>query len=113
MFQAVTSARQVFQTGRTKAIQWRMSQLKALYSMLETYESDICEALRKDLGRHPKESYAFEILGVKNDIATLLKRLPDLVKPERVPGHGIMNIFDRCEVRRQPYGVVLIISPWN
>ena len=81
--------------------------------MFEECEKEICDALYKDLRKHHKESYTFELLNVKNDVALFLSNLKSWTRPEKVSGQGLVNLLDKCEIRREPLGVVLIIGPWN
>jgi acyl-CoA reductase-like NAD-dependent aldehyde dehydrogenase len=109
----VEQSQKTFSTGKTKDIAWRKSQLKALYKLLEENEKEICDAVHKDLRKPNRETYMFEFVNVKNDICLFLSNLESFMKPERVPGQGIATLLDRCEIRREPLGVVLIIGPWN
>ena len=43
--------REVFNSGRTRSVEWRKTQLKALVKMMDTEEERFCEALKKDLGK--------------------------------------------------------------
>jgi aldehyde dehydrogenase (NAD+) len=78
--------------------------------MCEDNERELCDAVFKDLKKHPRETYAFELAQLKNDLALFIKNLSSYMAPEKVPGNGLINIFDYCEVRREPYGVALVIG---
>ena len=84
MQQLVNQLRSNFNQGKTKSLDWRVSQLKALYQLLQAHESDICEALFADLKKNPRESYCFEMVSVKNDIVLFLNQLHSFMKPEKV-----------------------------
>ena len=45
--------RRVFATGRTRALEWRLEQLRGIERFVEERESEIAEALAEDLGRSP------------------------------------------------------------
>ena len=49
----VAQLRKSFNADRTRPIEWRIDQLKALHRMYEENESIFCEALEKDL-RKPR-----------------------------------------------------------
>ena len=78
--------------------------------MLEERETELCEAVRRDLKKHPRETYSFEVAHIKNDLVLFISNLSNYIVPEKVSGNGIMNILDRCEIQRQPYGVALVIG---
>jgi hypothetical protein len=42
-----------------------------------------------------------------------LENLDDWILSEKVDADPIIFMTDQVEVRRQPFGVALIISPWN
>lgn len=46
-----------FNLNQTKNLSYRLQQLKKLKAGIKTYEPQINEALKKDLGKHPFESY--------------------------------------------------------
>lgn len=58
--------KQTFRNGRTRGVGWRKAQLRALLKLLEEKEDEIFEALRKDLGKHPVESYRDEVSFQRN-----------------------------------------------
>ena len=72
----------------------------------------IMEALHKDLHKAPFEAYATEIGIVKEEIRYTLKHLRGWAKPKRVPT-PITQFPSRSFIYSEPYGIVLIMSPWN
>ncbi|KAI9100530.1 Aldehyde/histidinol dehydrogenase [Phlyctochytrium arcticum] len=108
----VDQVRQGFATGITKSVQWRKQQLLALYQMVQDEENAICEASRLDLGRCPAETVMVDVMVMKNEVVEAIEKLDEWTKPERVYP-GILNATDRCEIRREAYGVSLIIGAWN
>ena len=46
------------------------------------------------------------------DLMKGIKDLPKWVKPERV-STDLLNKFTKCEIRKDPLGVILIIGTWN
>lgn len=47
--QMVSDLRTVFRSGRTRAFEWRLQQLKGLLSLMEENQDKLCDALYKDL----------------------------------------------------------------
>ncbi|MBE9079444.1 aldehyde dehydrogenase family protein [Romeria aff. gracilis LEGE 07310] len=103
--------RQFFATGETRSRAFRQTQLSRLKAAILDYQAEILAALRADLRKPDFETYATE-LSVVGDIDYALKHLKGWMRPSRVsvpltlqPAAG--------QVRSEPLGVVLIISPWN
>lgn len=53
--------RDTFNSGKTREISWRKSQLQAILSLLKERESDIFKALNQDLGKHHVEAFRDEV----------------------------------------------------
>ncbi len=101
-----------FASQQTKPIAFRAAQLRALLGWIKTHEDDILAALQQDLGKHPYEGYLTEVVVVKHEISYLLRHLRGWTRPRRVPC-AIGQIPGRCRVYPEPFGAVLILSPWN
>ncbi|XP_008781593.2 aldehyde dehydrogenase family 3 member H1 [Phoenix dactylifera] len=108
----VAELRETFRSGRTRSLEWRAAQLKALVRMIEEKESDIMGALYADLAKPQLESYLHEISLVKSACSFALKQLKRWMKPEKVPA-SITTFPSTAEIVSEPLGVVLIISAWN
>ncbi|KAJ3070809.1 Aldehyde dehydrogenase, partial [Quaeritorhiza haematococci] len=109
----VESAREVFESGVTQPISWRKKQLRGIHNLLTEKESELCDALYKDLRKSRAESIMCEFIGTKEEAILAHGKVEEWTKPQRVPGIPMVNSVDVCEIRRQPLGVVLIIVPWN
>lgn len=113
MFDIISGLRDTYQSGKTKSLEWRIGQLRAIYGFLVQHEQELSAAIFKDLGKCHRETYIFELLQVKNDIALFSKELRRWMAPESAAGQGLFTILDSCQLRREPYGVVLVIGAWN
>ena len=108
----VTQQRLYFNKKNTLAFEFRKSQLLKLRKNILKYENDLKEALYKDLNKNETESYFAEIGQVLNEITFLLKNLKKLMKNKRVKSH-FFDFPSKSYTSPHPYGVALIISPWN
>ncbi|MEJ2627500.1 MAG: aldehyde dehydrogenase family protein [bacterium] len=101
-----------FNTGKTRDLSFRLDILKKLYDIIEVHESEIMTALYKDLKKGETESYTSEIAYVQKEIKYIIKSLKKWNKPEKfsVP---LINQPGKSYIQYDPYGIVLIISPWN
>ena len=53
-----------------------------------------------------------EVTLVLNDLTTMLNSLEKLAAPQSHP-KDMLNTFNSLHVQAEPYGVVLIVAPWN
>lgn len=81
--------------------------------MLKENETALVDALHKDLGKPCFESLFTELGLITNEIAESLEHLEEWSKPDIPGGVDVAYLFDERIVRKEPYGVVLILGPWN
>ncbi len=101
-----------FRTGATKNLDFRLQKLRELQEGINRFESEIVKALGKDLGRPATESYTSEIFIVLQELKLAIKKLKKWAKPVRVKTPLLLQP-GRSFTIDEPYGVVLIIGPWN
>ncbi len=104
--------RAYFSKGECKSVDFRIRQLKNLRQWICEHEQEIMSALHQDLNKSPFESYATEIGIVKEEIKYTLKHLRRWAAPKRVKT-PITQFPAQSFVYPEPYGVALIMSPWN
>ncbi|KAK6150580.1 hypothetical protein DH2020_015512 [Rehmannia glutinosa] len=51
--QSLSGLKRTFRSGKTRGVEWRKAQLRALLKFLAENEAQIFEALKQDLGKHP------------------------------------------------------------
>jgi len=108
----VGALRAHFETGATKSLSWRLSQLDALEHLLMEREQDILDALRADLGKPATEAFGSEIGLPLSELRLTRKKLASWMKPERVRT-SFLAMPGRSYIYKEPLGVTLIIAPWN
>ncbi|KMT21144.1 aldehyde dehydrogenase [Clostridium cylindrosporum] len=108
----IKSQDEFFKLGRTRDIDFRISSLIKLKNGICRYEDAIFDALKRDLGKSKAESYMTEIGFVLDEINFVIKNLRKWSKPKRVKT-SISQIPGKSYIYREPYGKVLIMSPWN
>ncbi len=104
--------RAFFASGTTRDLSYRGEQLKRLRSMIIDNEAAIYDSLAKDLGKPAFEVYGGEMGIVIREIDFALRNIGYWAKPKKVStlmAHQPASSF----IVPEPYGVVLIISPWN
>ena len=112
MHEIVENQRRFFQTHVTRDVEFRIRALKKLKKTIRDWEPRIAEALHADLGKSAAESYMCEIGLVLGSLSDTLKHIRKWSKPRRVSA-GLAHFPSSCQVEADPYGVVLIMSPWN
>lgn len=109
----VDKQRQFFKTGKTLDVSFRIEQLNKLKNAVIKYEDEIKLALKNDLGRSEIESYLLDIGTIILEINETIKGIRKWSKP-KTKLSGLVcfpSIFTK--VYRMPYGVALIIAPFN
>lgn len=110
--QMLLAQRSFFAKGECKDVEYRIRQLKKLERWIRTHENEILEALYQDLNKSAFEAYATEIGIVKEEIRYALRHIRRWTAVKRVPT-PITQFPAKSYVYPEPYGVVLILSPWN
>ena len=90
----------------------RKKVLLTLKEAILTYEDQIYTALREDLGKSDFEILTTEVGFVIQEINNALHYLRRWIRPKRVKG-SLLTFPSRNRVVYEPFGSVLIVSPWN
>ena len=101
-----------FKTNKNQKIKSRINYLKKLKRVIDVNENLIFEALHKDLKKPIFESFASEILMIQKEIDFFTKNLKALSAPVKVSG-SLINFPSQDYIISEPYGNILMISPWN
>lgn len=110
--QIVENQRTYFYTGATLPLSHRIEALKKIQSYILTHEAEIGKAIRKDLGKSDFESYMCETGLVLSEITYMLKHIRSFAKEKSVLT-PLAQFHSRSFKKPSPYGVALIMSPWN
>jgi aldehyde dehydrogenase (NAD+) len=110
--QIVENQRTYFYTGATLPLSHRIEALKKIQSYILTHEAEIGKAIRKDLGKSDFESYMCETGLVLSEITYMLKHIRSFAKEKNVLT-PLAQFHSRSFKKPSPYGVALIMSPWN
>lgn len=108
----VNKQKAFFNLNSTKDIYFRIEQLDKLKNIILEYEDLIIDSLYKDLGKSPFESYSTEIGMVLSEISHAQKNIKNWSKVKKVKT-PLTNFKAKSYIYPEPYGNVLIISPWN
>ncbi|KAL4705571.1 hypothetical protein ACJJTC_006899 [Scirpophaga incertulas] len=110
--ETVQRARDAFNRGVTRPVEWRRQQLENLLRLYKENRQGMIEVLRQDLRRSKMEAALLEVDFLINDLINTLHNLDKWIKPEK-PSKGLVNILDEVVIYNDPYGVTLVIGAWN
>jgi aldehyde dehydrogenase (NAD+) len=101
-----------FRSGKTRDIKYRKDALRKLRDSIRRHEKDIYRALNKDLNKSSFEAYATETGIVLHEIRSMIRNLSrwGWGKAVTTPLFAFPSL---SRVMPEPFGRVLIISPWN
>lgn len=108
----LADVRKVFDSGRTRDLQWRLEQLRGIERFVEEREPAIAAALAEDLGRSPAEAWLGDIASTKGEAVYARQHLKKWMRRRREP-LPMAQLPGRAWVQYDPLGAVLIIGPWN
>jgi len=108
----VAAQRRYFESDATKPLAMRQAALTRLLQAVAHNEDAIAQALHKDLGKDPYESYITETSLAADEIRFARSHLSCWMRPRRVLP-SISQMPADCQVISEPYGVTLIMAPWN
>ncbi len=108
----VTNQRKYFMSGATRPVEFRLDALKKLQSALRKDERELFDALRSDLNKSDFESYMSEVGMVLDELHFHIRHLSKWAKPKHVKT-PMAQFHAKSFVIPEPFGVALILSPWN
>jgi len=109
----VLKQKEFFQSGVTLDVSWRIKQLKKLRDAIKKWEPQMCAALAQDLGRSEAEAFLCDIGSVTLELNEMIKGLRRWARPETHFSGFLCFPSVITKVYKRPYGVTLIISPFN
>ena len=108
----IAAQRVYFDGDRTKPLAFRLAMLERLETQIREQENAILAALRLDLSKSRAEAYMTELALVYGELREARQNLRIWARTERVRG-SLASFPAKNYVYREPYGVVLILAPWN
>ncbi|MED1113871.1 aldehyde dehydrogenase [Bacillus paramycoides] len=108
----VNKQKEYFYKGHTRSVEIRKSNLQKLYDGIQRFEDEIFQALKIDLNKSIHESFTTEIGYVLKEISFQMQHISSWSKPKRVRT-ALTHFGSKGKIVPEPYGVTLIIAPWN
>lgn len=101
-----------FAQGSTLSVDFRIGALRRLRSAIQAHEGEINAALKQDLGKSGFESYMCEVGLTCSEITYMIGHVRRFASERTVPT-PLAQFASRSYTKPSPYGVTLIMSPWN
>jgi aldehyde dehydrogenase (NAD+) len=102
-----------FSTGVTRSYEWRIEQLDRMARLLGENENALQQAVAKDFKTASQEQ-VFETLACLGEVEFQKSQLKDWMAPIEAPvPKALAATGHRGIIYRDPYGVVLIVGPFN
>jgi aldehyde dehydrogenase (NAD+) len=102
-----------FATGVTRSYEWRIDQLDRMGRLLEENEAALQQAVAQDFKTASQEKI-FETFACIGEVAFQKSQLKDWMAPVEAPVPQALSVTGhRGVVYRDPYGVTLVIGPFN
>ncbi|MCD7954320.1 MAG: aldehyde dehydrogenase [Lachnospiraceae bacterium] len=108
----VEKQRTYFASGATLNVEHRLNAIGRLKSCIRKYEDEISDALKKDLGKSPSESYMCETGLTLSEISYMQRHTRSYARDKTV-WTPLAQFCSHSFIKPSPYGVVLVMSPWN
>lgn len=108
----VEKQREFFAKGKTRKLTYRHEALRRLKASIRAHEDDINAALYADLGKSPSETWMCETGMTLGELCYMDKHMDRYARPHRVMT-PLAQFHAASFTVKNPYGVVLIMSPWN
>lgn len=107
----ISNQRAYFREGHTRSVSSRQEILRTLKKAVEAYYEPLMEAVYADFKKPAQEAMA-EIAMVLEAIDKAIRELPSWTRPKHL---SVPLMYQPASARSvpEPYGVVLVIAPWN
>ena len=104
--------RACFLSGATLDVEGRIAALNRLRAAIVAHEQEINAALKADLGKSASESYMCEVGMTLSEVSYMITHTRRFAR-EKTRWTPLAQFCSRSYVKPSPYGVVLVMSPWN
>ncbi|MGF7088239.1 aldehyde dehydrogenase (NAD+) [Kroppenstedtia sanguinis] len=104
--------RAFFRSRKTQETDFRLESLKKLRRAIQSREGEIMAALKQDLNKSEQEAFISEIGYMVQEISFVTKNTKFWARPQKVKT-ALTHMGSSSYIYPEPYGVSLIIAPWN
>jgi aldehyde dehydrogenase (NAD+) len=108
----ISAQQAAFRAGASRTVECRIDNLRRLARMIECEEGHLIRALKRDLGKSPAEAWVSELAPALAEIRLAVRKVRRWARPKRVRTE-LINLPARSLHYPEPFGVALLIGPWN
>ena len=108
----VRMQRAYYLTGATRPVERRIEALRTLQRVIRENEEKIDAALKADLNKAPSETYMTETGLALDELRCQIRHIRSWSR-ERTVATPLAQFPSRSFVSPEPYGVALVMAPWN
>jgi len=108
--QAVLDMRAAFKVWSRKPVEERVRILRRYQALIIDQVDPITGVINRDTGKSRQDALA-EVFMTVDMLNEHCRRAAEWLQRQRVPSG--LQFFKRCYVEPRPYGVVVVIAPWN
>ena len=108
----VQAQREYFAAGATLPVTLRKEALLHLRQEIRRREPALRQAMQQDLNKSGYESYMCEIGLVLDELGHTIRKMESWARPKGV-ATPLAQFAARSYMRKEPYGVALVMAPWN
>ena len=109
---SLKKAKAAFDSGKTKSVDFRVSQLANLKKGLQTMQREMTDAVKKDLGRDYFATWFMEISILEHEINFAIANLGKWTSDHNVDTPMFLGPA-RSKIVYEPLGVVCVMGSWN
>jgi len=111
--EAVAAARDAFAEWRARSVHERCRQLRKLRDVLYAERDAVAGLVAREQGKPVAEALIAEVFPSLEQLKHLERNAPDVLRDEPVESEVVLLAHKECRLRREPFGPMLVISPWN
>lgn len=108
----VQNQREFFKTEQTLDLKFRLAALRKIRSRTFEFKDKLYDAFKADLNKCEFDVDATEMGLLLNEIKYMLRHIKRLARPKKVRT-SLVNFVSKGYRYPEPYGVTLVVAPWN
>jgi succinate-semialdehyde dehydrogenase/glutarate-semialdehyde dehydrogenase len=113
MRSAVAAARAAFPAWGRLSFRERGRFLLALHGALVEEADEVARLITREQGKPTAEAHAVEVIPSLEALKHLALHAEDLLREDPVESQVLLLAHKDCRLAYAPYGVVLVVTPWN
>jgi len=110
---AVQAACDAFPAWSRLSLHERCRHLTRLRHALYAERREVAELIAREQGKPVAEAFTAEVFPSLEQLKHLVRHAPDVLQDEPVESEIALLAHKEARIRREPFGPVLVVSPWN